>query len=69
MAREASVSWRARTAGAAGDAVVGVKCCKVKERQWQKRGWSGGREDGRYTEAAKGGEICIISVMLKMRVA
>lgn len=52
-----------------GDAVVGVKCCKVKERQWQKRGLDGGREDGRYTEAAKGGEICIISVMLKMRVA
>lgn len=53
-----------------GDAVVGAKCCKVKERgSGRNGGGSGGREDGRYTEAAKGGEICIISVMLKMRVA
>lgn len=51
--------------------MVEVKCCKVKERQWQKQGAKGeGRtEGGRYTQAAKGGEICIISVMLKMRVA
>lgn len=50
--------------------MVGVKCCKVKERgSGRNGGGSGGREDGRYTEAAKGGEICIISVMLKMRVA
>lgn len=32
-------------------------------------GEEGRREGGRYTQAAKGGEICIISVMLKMRVA
>lgn len=65
------MSWRVRTvrSGGGGGAMVGVKCCKVKERQWQKRGWQRGREGGRYTQAAKGGEICIISVMLKMRVA
>lgn len=57
----------ARSGGDAG--WLGVKCCKVKERQWQKRGRGrvGGRAGGR--EVVKGGEICIISVMLKMRVA
>lgn len=65
------MSWRVRTAGApAGERRVrwlGVKCCKVKERGSGRNG--GGREGGRYTQAEKGGEICIISVMLKMRVA
>lgn len=36
-----------------GDTVVGVKCCKVKERQWQKRGWER-RQGGR--EVHRGGE-------------
>lgn len=60
------MSWRVRTVGATGVRWLGVKCCKVKERQWQKQGKG---EGGRYSQAAKGGEICIISVMLKMRVA
>lgn len=45
MAREASVSWRVRTVGATGVRWLGVKCCKVKERQWQKQEkGEGGRE-------------------------
>jgi len=37
----------------------------------ERRGGGGmeGRKGRRYTQAAKGGEICIISVMFKMRVA
>lgn len=46
MEGEDGSEWR-------GGAMVGVKCCKVKERQWQKRGREGEREGG---EVHPGGE-------------